>query len=81
MQQHIYSVYDQAAAAYLPPFTMHNDNMAKRIFIDTINQADHAFAKNPADYTLFRLGTFDDSTGIVTSDQESLGNALTYQEK
>jgi hypothetical protein len=56
----IFSIYDQKARAYLPPFYMHQTEMAIRVFSDCINSDNHQFAKHPADYTLFELGTFDD---------------------
>ena len=57
------SVHDSKAAAYLPPFLLPRSEMAVRTFSDCINSKDHQFSKHPADYTLFRLGMFDDEKG------------------
>lgn len=55
----MYSIFDEKADAYLPPFMLPNDPMAVRTFCDCVADQTHAFGRNPADYTLFRLGTFD----------------------
>ena len=61
MRHKVFSVFDQAAFAYLPPFTLHSDAVAARVFGDCVNSQDHQFAKHPGDYALYRIGTFDDS--------------------
>lgn len=63
MKHTIFSVYDQKAEAYLPPFVLHNEGMAGRVFADCCNNPEHNFGKHPEDYSLFRLGTFDDEKG------------------
>lgn len=67
MKHNLYSIYDVKADAYLPPFTLHQDGMAVRAFRDCCNDDTHNFGKNPGDYTLFKLGEFDDQSGLVTS--------------
>lgn len=76
----IYSVYDHKAAAFLPPFTSKTTALAIRDFKAVANDPEHQFGKYPEDYGLFRLGTFDEDTGAITSpDQpQSLGLALEY---
>lgn len=63
MLQGVFSVFDSKAAAYLPPFYAPTAGSALRSFMDAISKADHPFGKYPEDYTLFELGSFDDSTG------------------
>ena len=58
----VFAIYDQAAAAYLPPFILPKRDMALRTFQQCVNSTDHQFAASPSDYTLFELGTFDDET-------------------
>lgn len=76
----LFSIFDSKAAAYLPPFFMHRNEMAQRTFSDCINASDHQFSKHPEDYTLFATAVFDDSTGTVQSYEtsEMLGNGLVY---
>lgn len=68
----MYAIYDSKALAFLPPFFMHNDSVAKRIFQDTVLDPASQFHKHPEDYTLFCVGTFEDSTAKI----EPLAQAL-----
>ena len=80
MKHNIFCIYDSAAAAYLPIFMMHRDEMAKRAFGDCVNRKDHAFCQHPDQYTLFRVGEFFDSDAkIVPCAPVSLGNGLEYK--
>ena len=63
MKLKIYGIYDSAAAAYLPPFFTHNEQLATRSFIDSANNPESTFGRHPADFTLFELGNFDDQAG------------------
>lgn len=77
----MYSVYDSKAVAFLPPFFMHTDNVAKRTFSDCANDVNHMFSKHPEDYTLFCLGTFDDSNAVITvaKQADNLGLAANHK--
>lgn len=76
----LYSVFDQKAKAYLAPFAMTNDDVAMRAFADTVNDGESPMAKHPEDYTLIRLGTFDDDTGEITKPElaEVLGKGVMF---
>lgn len=77
----VFSIFDDKAEAFLPPFILPNQNMAKRVFADCVNSDTHQFGNNPADYTLFRLGQFDDSTGqfLLDRTKHSLGNGVEFR--
>ena len=66
MKQQIFTVFDQKAEAYLPPFFLPAVGMAKRTFADCVRDKDHQFGMHPEDYTLIHLGEFEDSTGEIT---------------
>lgn len=66
MKQNMYTIYDAAAEAYLPPFFLHNKGQAIRTFTDCINDDNHQFGKHPQHYTLYYCGEFDDETGVTT---------------
>jgi len=68
MLQKIFCVWDDKAKAYLPPFFLPEVGMAVRVFGDCINDATHNFGRHPEDYTLFRLGTFDQSKGLLVAE-------------
>lgn len=75
----MFSVFDQKAQAYLPPFFMHAEGMAIRSFGDCIEDPEHQFGKHPEDYTLYEIGEFDDSKGMVKPlPHHSLGNGVEY---
>ncbi len=81
MKHMMFAIHDSKARAYLPPFIMHRKEMAMRVFADCVNDyPNHQFSKNPADYTLFLIGTFDDNT--AKHEQEklnlSLGNGVEF---
>lgn len=76
----VLAIHDSAAKAYIAPFFLPETGIAVRRFKDAINSEDHDFAKHPKDYTLFELGTFDDSNGIITMYQTQIpiGNGLAF---
>lgn len=80
MIHHIFTIYDQKAKAYLPPFYLPERGMAERTFSDCVNSNDHQFGAHPQDYTLFTIGLFDDSTAESTiyDAPVMLGNGVEY---
>jgi hypothetical protein len=83
MKLNVYSIFDSAAKAYTNPFFMHNDGLAIRAFSDNVNsEQENNISKHPDQFTLFRIGEFDDSSGEIKTDiVKSLGTGLQYQEK
>lgn len=78
----VYSVYDDKAKAYLPPFFLPTEGMAKRTFADAVNDHNHQFGRHPEDYTLFYLGKFDDSNAeFSTETPKGRGVGLEYIER
>lgn len=79
MNHLLFTVYDEKAEVFLPPFFVPTVGIATRAFKDTINSDSHQFGKHPSDYTLFSLGYFDDSTAeIVSATKKSLGNGVEF---
>ena len=60
-----YTIYDQVAKTYLNPFYMHNDNEAKRMFINWQNNPELPMAAHPEDYILYAIGFYDTDTGTI----------------
>lgn len=60
MIQHVFTVFDSKAAAYLLPFYAQTKGVAIRNFTEAVNNPEHQFAKHGEDYTLFELGFYDD---------------------
>ena len=81
MIHNVFTVYDQKAGAYLPPWIMPKIEMAKRVFGDCVNSPEHQFGAHPEDYTLFDLGHFDDETAMFMAQPngpQTLGNGLEF---
>lgn len=68
MKLGIYSVLDKAVMAYMTPFFARADGEAMRSFKDACLDTSHNFNKHAADYTLYRLGSFDDRDGTIECD-------------
>lgn len=85
MQLSIYSIFDSAASAFSTPFFMQNDGLALRAFMDNVNRKDEesALTKHPDQFTLFRLGKFEDKTGKFEPEEspKSMGLAVEYIEQ
>ena len=77
MTIHVFAIYDSAAEAYLAPFTANTLGLAERMFSDMVNQDGHQFNRHPADYTLYRIGTFETNTGSISETEfTNMGNGL-----
>lgn len=61
------------------PFFVASDGAAVRSFTDEVNRAaaDNILYNHPESFTLYRVGTFDDSTGEIQSEvPRALSTAL-----
>lgn len=65
MITNLYTILDIKSAVYNTPFTMLNHDVAKRACMDLVQDASTQFSKHPADYTLFHLGTYEDTTAKI----------------
>lgn len=65
MKYFVYAVYDSCSAVYDRPFVMPADGAAVRSFADIACDADHPIGKHPEHYSLHRIGTYDDNTGVI----------------
>lgn len=82
MTMQIFTVYDSAAGAYLQPFFAPTIEFAIRQFRQAVNAPDHHFGKFPDDFTLFSLGSFDQSTCVWDLHEPvSLGVAITFVDR
>lgn len=69
MKLEVYSVFDAAVGAYLPPLFMRARSEAVRSFQDACRDNSHQFARNAKDYSLVHLGFWDDNSGQFESIQ------------
>lgn len=79
MTTRIYAIYDAKANRFAPPFTVVNDEVAKRTLAHTfVNVGDCPLTQYPGDFSLFALGEFEEDTGdIMPFDcKQNLGTVL-----
>lgn len=74
------AVYDSKVGAYLPPFFVVNQAVAQRSFADIVKHPDHQIARNPTDYSLFIIGSYNDETAEIRMFPQhiNLGLAASY---
>lgn len=65
MKLKIFSVYDSKVCAYDRPVYCERPAEAKLSINEAAKNPDSTFYKYPGDYTLFEIGTFDDSNGAI----------------
>lgn len=74
MRHYIVSVRDLKVESYSRPFFVNHLGEATRSFQDEVVSGDaktSMIAKHPADFQLWCLGIWDDSTGAFGSDESS----------
>jgi hypothetical protein len=78
--KNIYTIYDSKAEAYMSPWFVDKDGQALREFQDVVRNPDTPFHKHPEDYTLFKIGTYDEWTGKLESldTPVSMGVGIEY---
>lgn len=71
------AVRDSATEMFGRPFFVQNARVAIRSFQDEVRRQDQGndLNKHPDDFTLYQLGTFDDSDGSYTPAIEQLCRA------
>jgi hypothetical protein len=81
MKQVIASVYDSKVSVWSAPTFHINKGALSRAWMEAVNDPQSPFSKYPDDFTMFIVGTWDDSTGIIEMLQapDSLGVAVQYR--
>lgn len=69
MVKTIYSVRD-AKSGYGPLMMFDNDAIAMRAFSMSVNDKNSLMYHAPGDFYLYSVGSFDDSSGVVSSVAE-----------
>lgn len=83
MKLELFSIYDEVAQAYIPPFYLHNREVATRAFIQAVNDPNHQFHQSPKDYTLYHLGSWADENAEfeILPQKVNLGTGLQFFNK
>lgn len=68
----IYGVYaiKDAKTSFLPCNVDYNDASAIRNFEHAVIAPDSLMRSHPADYTLYRLGSYNTETGLIVSEAD-----------
>ena len=66
MKLDLYTIYDPKEEIYYQPFFLLNDAVALRQFGDMANEETSKISKHPEDYTLWHLGSYEDSSATLT---------------
>lgn len=78
--KNIYAIYDSKAEAFMTPIFVDKDGQALRDFQDAVMNKDSVFNRHPEDYTLFKIGTYDQNKGKISSldTPVSMGVGIEY---
>lgn len=66
----VFSIRDEAAQAFVPPFIEATSEMALRKFKLMQLNNDQEFKFMPEDFSLWKLGEYDNETGIIDGFNE-----------
>jgi len=80
----VLAVFDEKAEAFAQPFFQQSDVLAIRAFTAAARDPESLLYKFPRDYSLYKLGTYDDGLGrfenlerpqlVMTSQQAQAGD-------
>lgn len=76
----VYAVKDELTDRFMQPIYCQNNKEAERWFYTQINEIP-LWKSNAADYALCSLGTFNEGTGIFTSNVQKLQNGSAVVER
>ena len=81
MTYYTFSIYDTKAQNYHVPYFLKNEAIAIRQFGDMVNDPDTTINKHPEDYTLFKLGSWDDQNSKFTQEKtpKALGTGVEFK--
>lgn len=64
-----YALYDIKSQTYGMPFFAVSDPVAVRTAYDGYLMADSTVLRHPEDFTLYRLGLYDDNRGVISGSE------------
>jgi len=76
----LYTVYDNKAEQYGNPVASRTDAEARRQFGVVARDPSTEIGKHPEDFVLFRIGSYDNETGIITPETgPCIAKAIEFQ--
>jgi len=78
-----FSIYDTKVGAYMQPFPFDHAANAIRSFTQAVNDSKTSLSKNPEDFVLFELASFDEVSGTFSNHKVpfSLGTGVQFLNK
>lgn len=61
----VFAIHDHKAEAFLQPFFSNSIGNALRAFGDAVNDEKYPFYKHPEDYSVYEIGSYDDSVALL----------------
>lgn len=61
------SVYDEKAQFFSPPMCFKTVAEGTRVFLDECRNSNSVLSQHPEDFSLYEIGSFDDSNGEIIS--------------
>lgn len=81
MKTEIFAVHDSAADAFAQPMFFKNTATSLRAFAAACRDENTDLHQHPSDYTLFKIGEFDEDSGKLTAlEPVSVAKALDYRD-
>lgn len=77
---YVVAVKDELTGTFMQPTYGENLDALKRIFATQVNTI-AIWKENPTDFSLYKLGTFDQETGVMISDIEKMSSGLSVLRK
>lgn len=69
IKKNLYAIIDTASGVYDGPFKGLSDAQMIRVFSDLCTDAEHPIGAHPEDYSLIKVGTWNEGTGEVNDMQ------------
>lgn len=70
MKVNMYVIHDKKAKFYNQPFYQLNDEVALRSAVDLVSKPGTDIFNNPEDFTMFKIGEYDDATAHIELDPD-----------
>lgn len=68
----IFAIFDEKSDAFLQPFFSVTVGQATRNISDAFDDPQHIFSKHTLDFTLYSLGTFNETTGFINPETKQI---------
>lgn len=81
MKNQYYAIRDNLSEMYMTPVLFQNENVALRWFSGVVNskEQNEVIYNNPADFELWKLGIYDNSTGDLAPMLEKIATGLSVK--